>query len=139
MKFSILTKYRFFESFFPNNELISEKIICYKKWFLINQFSEFNTTTNTSETINKWFTVLCGTGFLPFKSACIKPHSFKTKYLQDYETKVRNDNLNARRIKTLHREDVLLRLIHKLHDLTFMEPSDPNTNVNYAFQLEAKS
>ena len=33
----------------------------------INLLSEFNTTRNTSETINKRLKVLCGTGFLPLK------------------------------------------------------------------------
>ena len=72
-------------------------------------------------------------------SSLLKPHAsnltFSKKYLQDYETKVRNDNLNARRRKTIDREDVILRPVYQFDDLTFMEQSDINTNVNYAFKL----
>ena len=100
----------------------------------INLLSEFN-TANISETINKRLKGLCGTGFLPFKTSCTKLTAFKTNYLQDYKTKVRNDNLNDRRRRTKDRESVLLRLIYQFHDLTFMEQSDINSKVNYAFKL----
>jgi len=44
--------------------------------------------------------------------------------------------VNGGRIeKTIDREDVLLRLVYQFQDLTFMEQSDINTNVNYAMKL----
>ena len=132
-KFSNFVKKYLMKNYFSNSALFNPNFWSY--YYDINILAKFDTTTNTSETINKRLKVLTGTGFLPFKRACQKLHTFKINYLVDYETKVRNDNLNSRRRRTINRENVLLGLVHKYHNFNFMEQSDLNTNVNHCFQL----
>ena len=98
------------------NKILEDKFSNFVKNYLIKHY--FYTTTNTSETIYKRLKVLCGTELLPFKRACQRLHIFNVNYLVNYETKVRNDNLNRRRRRTM-RENVLLGLIHKYHNFNF--------------------
>ena len=53
----------------------------------------------------------------------------------EFQTKVRNDNLNRRKRKTLAREDAILTLVRQFDALLTVEQTDINTNANWAFKL----
>ena len=97
--------------------------------------SEFNTTTNAAESINKRLKVLCGAGYLPFKTACQKIHNFKNYYLQEYQTKVRGDNLNSRRRRTKNREDAIAVMVREYSDQDFLDQNNVNLNAHWACKL----
>ena len=64
-----------------------------------------------------------------------KVHDFKCQYLIEFQTKVRNDNLNARKRKTLDRNSAILILVRQYDDLLTVQQNDTNTNANWAFKL----
>ena len=138
-----LSKQKFLQSetensaiFFLEEELIlfelCPQIYLWSYCHYINDVAKFNTTTNAAETINKRLKTLCGSGYLPFKSACLKIHKFKYDCLMEFQTKVRNDNLNNRKRKTLTREDAILTLVRQFDALLTVEQTDINTNLNLA-------
>jgi len=101
----------------------------------LNLTCEFNTTTNAAESINKRLKVLCGSGFLPFKSAWQKIHNFKNYYLQEYQTKGRGDNVNARRRKTIDRETNIIDMVREYDDQYFLDQNNIHLNAHWACQL----
>ena len=92
----------------------------------IDDFSEFNMSTNSAEVINRKLKNLAGNGKISFPTVCRKLRTFKEDYLVDYHHKVRHDNFNPRRKKVVRREEALLDLVREFSNLPFLEQfNDP--------------
>jgi len=91
----------------------------------ISELEDFCTTTNAAESINKkkWG--------VPFKSACQKLHQFKVRYLTDFETHVRGDNLNTRWHSTIHHETAIRNIVVEFYELDFGAQNKQEQIINY--------
>ena len=109
---------------------------CYWSYFAdINDFAQFNLSTNSAEVINRQLKVLAGNGKISFPTVCRKLRAFKEDCLGDFHWKVNMDNLNPRRLKVIQREETLLELVREFGDLSFLEQFQEATIINYAFKF----
>ena len=81
----------------------------------ISDRSEFNISTNPAESINKQLKLHCTTGTITFHKACDILKQFKTHYIQEHESRVRQNSLNRRRSVTVRRENDIENIISE-HD-----------------------
>ena len=94
-----------------------------------------NTTTNAAETINKKLKTLCGAGFLPYSASCVKTHTFKCNYIDDYQWKVKRDNLNKKKPKTIKRQKDIQEIIDDFDRLDFLSQNNAENVINYTYKL----
>jgi len=53
----------------------------------------------------------------------------------EFQTKVRNDNLNTRKLKALDSQSAIITLVWQFDALLTVEQNETNTNANWAFKL----
>ena len=124
------------DNYFSEVALYPHYLWCYFQD--INEYSEFNTTTNAAEAVNRKLKDFCKSGYISFHKACKILQKFKSDYIADKESVVGGGNLNPRKKRTLRREDEILSLVREFDHLegTFTFALDPDLAIiNFAFRL----
>ena len=109
----------------------------------ISDRSEFNISTNPAESINHQLKLHCTTGTITFHKACAILQKFKTHYIQEHESRVRQNCLNRRRSDVVRRETDLENIISEhdsyLDTCSFTQCLEPDvdTIISFAFRLGA--
>ena len=67
----------------------------------------YNFSTNSLESVNRRLKEACGAGQLPLKKSFVKLRDFKKGYIGKFKRKVKRNQLNPRKQKTIRRQEML--------------------------------
>ena len=67
----------------------------------------YNFSTNSLESLNRRLKEACGAGQLPLKKSYVRLRDFKKMYLGKFTRKVKRNQMNQRRPKTVRRQEKL--------------------------------
>ena len=76
-------------------------------YYLNTDSGNYNFSTNSLESINRRLKEHCGAGQLPLRKVYVKLRDFKAIYLGKFKYRVKRNNLNQRRAKTVKRREKL--------------------------------
>ena len=81
----------------------------------------YNFSTNSLESLNRRLKEACGAGQLPLKKSFVKLRDFKKLYIGKFNQKVKRNQMNARRPKTVRRQEKLEEIYEIYKNLTLAE------------------
>ena len=81
----------------------------------------YNFSTNSLESLNRRLKEACGAGQLPLKKSFVKLRDFKKQYLGKFNQKVKRNQMNARRPKTVRRQEKLEEIYEIYKNLSLDE------------------
>ena len=81
----------------------------------------YNFSTNSLESLNRRLKEACGAGQLPFKKSFVKLRDFKKLYIGKFNQKVKRNQMNARRPKTVRRQEKLEEIYEIYKNLSLDE------------------
>ena len=93
----------------------------------------YNFSTNSLESLNRRLKEACGAVQLPLKKSFVKLRDFKKLYLGKFNQKVKRNQTNARRPKTVHRQEKLEEIYEIYKNLSLDE--QVSQAVSTAYQI----
>ena len=81
--------------------------------------SNYVTSTNCLERINRSLKDAAAGGHLPLSRVCRVLVSWKHNYLKEYEERVKNDNMHRRKSTTIARETALNEILDNYYKMTY--------------------
>ena len=91
----------------------------------------YNFSTNSLESLNRRLKETCGAGQLPLKKSFVKLRDFKKMYLGKFKRKVKRNQMNSRRPKTIARQEKLESIYEIYKNLSLEEQISEAVNTAY--------